>query len=73
MTELQAAEGRLTKLIEDLSESIQQELRDSATRIEAATRRNTAMIVSGTFAIGGLKRWAAPAGQGRQPPRPAAS
>lgn len=72
MTELQQAEARLSKLIEDMSGSLQTEvgaiqaevtslhaeMRDGFERVEAATRRNTRTLAGGAAAIAALNRWA---------------
>jgi hypothetical protein len=64
LTELQQVENRLARLIEDLAGSLQREIeglrsemRNGFDRIEASTKRNTGMIVSGTIAVSTLKKW----------------
>ena len=46
----------LVKLITEVKESLEREMRQSATRIERAIKRHSSMIVSGTEAIGGLEK-----------------
>lgn len=46
----------LAKLIEDMSASLENEMRESAARIERAVLRPSSMFVAGTGAIGGLEK-----------------
>ncbi|HXR36831.1 MAG TPA: hypothetical protein VN754_12820 [Candidatus Binataceae bacterium] len=55
--ETKAAFASLVKLIDDHSQSLQTEMQTGFDRIEAATARNTKMLVAGTRAIGALNGW----------------
>jgi hypothetical protein len=56
--ETREAFSSLAKLIEDNSESLQNEMHDLVGRIEAATGRNTKMLTGGTRALSALNQWA---------------
>ena len=67
--ETQAAFASLAKLIEDNSQSLQSEMSEMRTelqanmdrgfdRVEAATQRNTNSLSGGAYAIAALNRWA---------------
>lgn len=57
--ELNARLKSLEILIDQWGESLQSEMREGFDRVDASTKRNTGMIVSGTLAIAALKKWAA--------------
>jgi hypothetical protein len=57
--ETRAAFANLEKLVEDTFESFGREMAAGFNRVEAATKLNSSMVVSGTLAIAGLKKWAA--------------
>ena len=58
MTELQQVEHRFSKLIEDLYSSLQREMQDGFDRLDSKAQRDSGMLIAGTLAIGGLRKWA---------------
>lgn len=55
---LDARYSSLAKLVEEHSDSLQREMATGFDRIEAATARNTKVLVGGSKAVAALTQWA---------------